>query len=150
MNSVWKMKAGLLNYACGPAAVEPTECILANTAWTLPMRRAPLQWMLRGSLFTSSGTHRESGQCLKYSSSFYSSFMLRHLYFVFFFMVNKASNFFRNDIALIKLKSRVQISDSIMPACLPENELVLPGGTPCYVTGWGRLWSELNSSATFF
>ncbi|XP_027022565.1 chymotrypsin-like elastase family member 2A isoform X2 [Tachysurus fulvidraco] len=47
----------------------------------------------------------------------------------------------RNDIALIKLKSRVQISDSIMPACLPQNELVLPGGTPCYVTGWGRLWT---------
>ncbi|KAK3566335.1 hypothetical protein QTP86_032339, partial [Hemibagrus guttatus] len=47
----------------------------------------------------------------------------------------------RNDIALIKLQSRVQITSSIMPACLPDNELVYPGGTPCYVTGWGRLWT---------
>lgn len=68
--------------------------------------------------------------------------MLRHLYLVFFFMVVCASSYFRNDIALIKLQSRVQLSDIIMPACLPEDGLVLPGDTPCYVTGWGRLWSE--------
>ncbi|KAF5901494.1 forkhead-associated domain-containing protein 1-like, partial [Clarias magur] len=47
----------------------------------------------------------------------------------------------RNDIALIKLQSRVQFSDKIMPACLPDNGLVLPGDYPCYVTGWGRLWT---------
>ncbi|KAM9476252.1 chymotrypsin-like elastase family member 2A [Clarias gariepinus] len=47
----------------------------------------------------------------------------------------------RNDIALIKLQSRVQFSDKMMPACLPDNGLVLPGDYACYVTGWGRLWT---------
>uniref|UniRef100_A0A3B3Z0U9 pancreatic elastase II n=1 Tax=Poecilia mexicana TaxID=48701 RepID=A0A3B3Z0U9_9TELE len=45
----------------------------------------------------------------------------------------------RNDIALIKLSSPVALSDTITPACLPERDVVLPHGTPCFVTGWGRL-----------
>uniref|UniRef100_A0A672IJF9 pancreatic elastase II n=1 Tax=Salarias fasciatus TaxID=181472 RepID=A0A672IJF9_SALFA len=45
----------------------------------------------------------------------------------------------RNDIALIKLSSPVTFSDTIQPACLPDQGLVLPHDTPCFVTGWGRL-----------
>ncbi|XP_047445735.1 chymotrypsin-like elastase family member 2A [Mugil cephalus] len=45
----------------------------------------------------------------------------------------------RNDIALIKLSSPVDFSDTIMPACLPDQGVILPHGAPCYVTGWGRL-----------
>uniref|UniRef100_A0A3B4YPJ7 pancreatic elastase II n=1 Tax=Seriola lalandi dorsalis TaxID=1841481 RepID=A0A3B4YPJ7_SERLL len=45
----------------------------------------------------------------------------------------------RNDIALIKLSSPVTLSDTVMPACLPDRDSVLPHGSPCYVTGWGRL-----------
>lgn len=29
-----------------------------------------------------------------------------------------------------------------MPACLPASGEILPHNSPCYVTGWGRLWSE--------
>uniref|UniRef100_H2UK69 pancreatic elastase II n=1 Tax=Takifugu rubripes TaxID=31033 RepID=H2UK69_TAKRU len=47
----------------------------------------------------------------------------------------------RNDIALIKLSTPVQRSDSIMPACLPASGEILPHSSPCYVTGWGRLWT---------
>ncbi|XP_062854469.1 chymotrypsin-like elastase family member 2A [Trichomycterus rosablanca] len=47
----------------------------------------------------------------------------------------------RNDIALIKLQTPVQLSDTIMPSCLPDEGNVLPDGAPCYVTGWGRLWT---------
>ncbi|KAM9785616.1 chymotrypsin-like elastase family member 2A [Neosynchiropus ocellatus] len=47
----------------------------------------------------------------------------------------------RNDIALIKLANPVKLSDSIMPACLPANGETLPHDAPCYVTGWGRLWT---------
>uniref|UniRef100_A0A4W4FWX2 pancreatic elastase II n=1 Tax=Electrophorus electricus TaxID=8005 RepID=A0A4W4FWX2_ELEEL len=46
-----------------------------------------------------------------------------------------------NDIALIKLQTPVQFSDTIKPACLPKDGQVLPNATPCYVTGWGRLWT---------
>lgn len=47
-----------------------------------------------------------------------------------------------NDIALIKLQNPVQVSDTISPACLPESGDILPNNFPCYVTGWGRLWSK--------
>ncbi|XP_034393508.1 chymotrypsin-like elastase family member 2A [Cyclopterus lumpus] len=45
----------------------------------------------------------------------------------------------RNDIALIKLSSPVTFSDAITAACVPDRGVVLPHGSPCYVTGWGRL-----------
>lgn len=47
-----------------------------------------------------------------------------------------------NDIALIKLKSSVNFSDTVMASCLPEAEFVLPNNESCYITGWGRLFSE--------
>lgn len=47
-----------------------------------------------------------------------------------------------NDIALIKLESPVTLSDTIMAACLPVADAVLPHNEACYVTGWGRLYSE--------
>ncbi|XP_070824350.1 chymotrypsin-like elastase family member 2A isoform X1 [Chaetodon trifascialis] len=47
----------------------------------------------------------------------------------------------RNDIALIKLSTPVTFSDSIMAACLPDSGDILPNNAPCYVTGWGRLWT---------
>ncbi|KAM6976930.1 elastase 2 [Aplochiton taeniatus] len=46
-----------------------------------------------------------------------------------------------NDIALIKLSTPVTITDTIMPACIPDAGTILPNGAPCYVTGWGRLWT---------
>ncbi|KAM6976931.1 chymotrypsin-like elastase family member 2A [Aplochiton taeniatus] len=49
--------------------------------------------------------------------------------------------FIRNDIALIKLESPVTFTDSIMAACLPKAGFLLPNNEPCYVTGWGRLYT---------
>uniref|UniRef100_A0A8C5DFL2 pancreatic elastase II n=1 Tax=Gouania willdenowi TaxID=441366 RepID=A0A8C5DFL2_GOUWI len=45
----------------------------------------------------------------------------------------------RNDIALIKLSPPIILTDTIKPACLPELGFVLPHGSQCFVTGWGRL-----------
>ncbi|KAM3872410.1 chymotrypsin-like elastase family member 2A [Diretmus argenteus] len=47
----------------------------------------------------------------------------------------------RNDIALIKLSTPVTFTDSIQAACLPDSGHVLAHGAPCYVTGWGRIWT---------
>ncbi|XP_041859440.1 chymotrypsin-C-like [Melanotaenia boesemani] len=47
--------------------------------------------------------------------------------------------FIRNDIALIKLEAAVDFSDSIMDACLPAADFILPHNEPCFVTGWGRI-----------
>uniref|UniRef100_A0A8D2KWV4 Peptidase S1 domain-containing protein n=2 Tax=Varanus komodoensis TaxID=61221 RepID=A0A8D2KWV4_VARKO len=47
-----------------------------------------------------------------------------------------------NDIALVKLAEPVTLSDTIQPACLPPADSLLPQDYPCYVTGWGRLWTN--------
>ncbi|XP_051847357.1 chymotrypsin-C [Antechinus flavipes] len=48
----------------------------------------------------------------------------------------------RNDIALIKLAEPVELSDTIQVACLPPKDSLLSQDYPCYVTGWGRLWTN--------
>ncbi|XP_010848351.1 PREDICTED: chymotrypsin-C [Bison bison bison] len=48
----------------------------------------------------------------------------------------------RNDIALIKLAETVELSDTIQVACLPEEGSLLPQDYPCFVTGWGRLYTN--------
>ncbi|XP_036207762.1 chymotrypsin-C isoform X2 [Myotis myotis] len=48
----------------------------------------------------------------------------------------------RNDIALIKLAEPVELSDTIQVACLPAEGAMLSRDYPCYVTGWGRLWTN--------
>ncbi|XP_056681229.1 chymotrypsin-C [Monodelphis domestica] len=48
----------------------------------------------------------------------------------------------RNDIALIKLAEPVELSDTIQVACLPPEGSLLAHDYPCYVTGWGRLWTN--------
>ncbi|KAL7978536.1 hypothetical protein Chor_005518 [Crotalus horridus] len=47
-----------------------------------------------------------------------------------------------NDIALLKLAEPVKFSDTIQPSCLPTPDSLLPQGFPCYITGWGRLWTN--------
>lgn len=48
----------------------------------------------------------------------------------------------QNDIALIKLPEPVELSDTIQVACLPQAGTLLPQDYPCFVTGWGRLWTN--------
>lgn len=50
--------------------------------------------------------------------------------------------FLWNDIAIIKLAEPVELSDTIQVACIPEPGSLLPQDYPCYVTGWGRLWTD--------
>ncbi|XP_008998840.1 chymotrypsin-like elastase family member 3B [Callithrix jacchus] len=47
-----------------------------------------------------------------------------------------------NDIALIKLSRSAQLGDAVQLACLPPAGATLPNGTPCYITGWGRLYTN--------
>ncbi|XP_074833190.1 transmembrane protease serine 4 isoform X2 [Carettochelys insculpta] len=42
-----------------------------------------------------------------------------------------------NDIALVKLTSPLNISDTVKPICLPFFDEKLPPRTPLWVTGWG-------------
>lgn len=42
------------------------------------------------------------------------------------------------DIALLKLSSPAQITDKVIPACLPSPNYVVADKTLCYITGWGE------------
>lgn len=42
-----------------------------------------------------------------------------------------------NDIALVHLAKPVSVTREISPICLPKPGVVMPAGTPCFVTGWG-------------
>ncbi|XP_060097812.1 plasminogen isoform X2 [Heteronotia binoei] len=42
------------------------------------------------------------------------------------------------DIALLKLSSPVQITNEIIPACLPSANTVVADRAECFVTGWGE------------
>uniref|UniRef100_A0A3Q0RI65 Elastase 3 like n=1 Tax=Amphilophus citrinellus TaxID=61819 RepID=A0A3Q0RI65_AMPCI len=48
---------------------------------------------------------------------------------------------FGNDIALIKLSESVTLSDQVQLACIPPAGTVLSNLYPCYITGWGRLYT---------
>ena len=43
-----------------------------------------------------------------------------------------------NDISLVRMDQAVQFSEYIKPICLPPPDLLIPNGTPCVVSGWGR------------
>ncbi|KAG8558462.1 hypothetical protein GDO81_017003, partial [Engystomops pustulosus] len=55
---------------------------------------------------------------------------------------NWNSFFILNDIALIKLSQPVVRSKTVQPACLPSDGALLANDFPCYVTGWGRLYTN--------
>nr|XP_056708854.1 plasminogen [Euleptes europaea] len=42
------------------------------------------------------------------------------------------------DIALLKLKSPVQLTDQVIPACLPAVNTMVADRAECFVTGWGE------------
>ena len=46
-----------------------------------------------------------------------------------------------NDIALIKLSRPAKLGETVKLACLPPADDILPHEAPCYISGWGRLFS---------
>ncbi|XP_027056439.1 zinc metalloproteinase nas-15-like [Pocillopora damicornis] len=53
-----------------------------------------------------------------------------------------------NDIALLKLSRAANINDRVLPACLPRANYIVPAGTTCYITGWGKIRHPGNSHHT--
>ncbi|XP_019729768.1 transmembrane protease serine 5 isoform X1 [Hippocampus comes] len=42
-----------------------------------------------------------------------------------------------SDIALMKLRTPLNFSDTVRPVCLPQFDYDPPGGTQCWISGWG-------------
>ncbi|XP_071774900.2 chymotrypsin-like elastase family member 2A [Centroberyx gerrardi] len=53
-----------------------------------------------------------------------------------------------NDIAMIKLSEHVSLTNQVQLACVPAPDTILPHNYPCYITGWGRLYTGGPISAT--
>uniref|UniRef100_A0A3Q1JLJ9 Peptidase S1 domain-containing protein n=1 Tax=Anabas testudineus TaxID=64144 RepID=A0A3Q1JLJ9_ANATE len=53
-----------------------------------------------------------------------------------------------SDIALIKLRTPFNFSDTIRPVCLPQYDYDLPGGTQCWISGWGYTQPDVHSPDT--
>ncbi|XP_046722636.1 transmembrane protease serine 9-like [Silurus meridionalis] len=49
-----------------------------------------------------------------------------------------------NDIALVKLNSSVSFTDYVRPVCLAAINSSFPRGSTAWVTGWGRIASDMN------
>ncbi|XP_031818507.1 chymotrypsin-like elastase family member 3B [Sarcophilus harrisii] len=47
-----------------------------------------------------------------------------------------------NDIALIKLSRSAQLNDKVQLGCIPPAGTILPNEAPCYISGWGRLYTN--------
>ncbi|TKC53097.1 hypothetical protein EI555_014692, partial [Monodon monoceros] len=56
--------------------------------------------------------------------------------------VMTAGHCISNDIALIKLSHSAQLGDKVQLASLPPAGDILPNETPCYISGWGRLYTS--------
>ncbi|KAM9457777.1 serine protease 27-like isoform 1-T1 [Clarias gariepinus] len=52
-----------------------------------------------------------------------------------------------NDIALVQLSSSVTFNDYVLPVCLATANSSFPGGTNAWVTGWGRIATNVNLPA---
>lgn len=53
-----------------------------------------------------------------------------------------------NDIALLKLNSKLSFSSTVKPVCLPNFGMEFSAGTPAWITGWGTLYSGGSSPDT--
>uniref|UniRef100_A0A8C6LVU6 chymotrypsin n=1 Tax=Nothobranchius furzeri TaxID=105023 RepID=A0A8C6LVU6_NOTFU len=54
-----------------------------------------------------------------------------------------------NDLALLKLDKSPILNDSVGVACLPAAGEILAHETPCFITGWGNLYSNVTDSSLF-
>ncbi|XP_074659214.1 serine protease 33-like isoform X2 [Tubulanus polymorphus] len=55
-----------------------------------------------------------------------------------------------NDIALIRLKEPVPLTDYVNPACLPPEDLILKDGQHCIVAGWGKITDKPKAGLAAF
>ncbi|XP_069467053.1 proproteinase E-like [Ambystoma mexicanum] len=53
-----------------------------------------------------------------------------------------------NDLALMKLSKSAVLNDKVKLGCLPPAGQLLANKYPCYITGWGRLYTGGPSAAT--
>ena len=57
----------------------------------------------------------------------------------------------RNDLALLELREPIKrFSKTVMPACLPDNEMFIDNNIDVLVAGWGRLVKVIQNAIKYY
>uniref|UniRef100_A0A4X2LX32 chymotrypsin n=1 Tax=Vombatus ursinus TaxID=29139 RepID=A0A4X2LX32_VOMUR len=158
----WHLASWSLHSSCGIPAIEP---VLSGLARIVNGEDAvPGSWPWQVSLQDQTGFHFRGGSIINQDWVFtanHCGLVLCSLYsrksdlviagefdqgsdkeniqVLMIGLQNPKLNLFTisNDIALMKLATPVQFSDTVSPVCLPSSADDFPAGSTCATTGWG-------------